>query len=57
MGNVGVRVSRAPIFAEIADFKFAAGSGKSVIWYVHLLAVLQKEPMGFIQFHYCRGRL
>ena len=37
-----------PFFAEIIDFEFAAGAGKSVIWYVHLLAVLQKELIGFV---------
>jgi hypothetical protein len=32
----------------MVDFKFAAGAGKSVIWYVHSLAVPQKEPMVFV---------
>ena len=33
---------------KISGFEFAAGAGKSVIWYVYLLAVLQKEPMAFV---------
>ena len=45
MGSVRVWVSNTLIFAEIADFEFAAGAGKSVIWYVRLLAVPQKELM------------
>ena len=49
MGNVRVwGVSHALIFAEIAGFEFAAGAGKSVIWYVHPLVVPQKVHMNFV---------
>jgi hypothetical protein len=49
MGNVRVwGLSHTPIFAEISGFEFAAGAGKSVIWYVHPLVVPRKEPILFV---------
>ena len=41
-------LSHAPIFAEITGFEFAAGAGKSVIWYVHFLSVPYKGLIRFV---------
>jgi hypothetical protein len=43
-----VSESHTSIFAQNDDFAFVAGAGKSVIWYVHISVLPQREPMDLV---------